>query len=107
VTVCLRYALYFAPAPGSAWARFGADWFARPDPRRESPRRYGFHATLKAPFRLRSGAQARDLFAEVDQFTRAKRAFSVASLRVACLMISSPWYRRRRIRASTGWPRNA
>jgi putative phosphonate metabolism protein len=71
-----RHAIYFAPAPG-ALAAFGAAWLGRdaesgrpvPAPtdlpavlaaRRETitaaPRRYGFHATLKAPFRLAEGA---------------------------------------------------
>ncbi|MDJ0611741.1 MAG: DUF1045 domain-containing protein [Kiloniellales bacterium] len=58
-----RYALYFAPEPGKALDRFGARWFdaaerwAPLEPAyrariTEAPRRYGFHATLKAPFRL-------------------------------------------------------
>ena len=67
-----RHAIYYAPAPGSAFARYGtallgydsfdgtetarlppagiaADTFHRLT---EGPRRYGFHATLVAPFRL-------------------------------------------------------
>ncbi|MDB5749986.1 MAG: hypothetical protein JWP65_407 [Ramlibacter sp.] len=71
-----RYAIYHAPAVDSAWWRFGAGWLGRdelrdlalPQPRlaglspdrfaaaTAGPRRYGFHATLKAPFRLRAGA---------------------------------------------------
>ncbi len=72
-----RHAIYFAPAGGSALARFGAEWLGwdaeagveagPPDglppelaARREAvaaePRKYGFHATLKAPFRLAKGA---------------------------------------------------
>ncbi len=67
-----RYAVYFAPAQDSAWWRFGAHWLGRDEasgallpqtPLPQSPtgeferitaepRRYGFHATLKAPFRL-------------------------------------------------------
>lgn len=70
-----RYALYYAPAVGSAWWRFGAGWLGRdelldaplPQPQlpglaadtlarlTAEPRRYGFHATLVAPFRLRRG----------------------------------------------------
>lgn len=71
-----RFAIYFAPAHGSPWWRFGAGWIGR-DERGDialpqepptgldgarfgeltaEPRRYGFHATLKAPFRLRDGA---------------------------------------------------
>ena len=67
-----RYAIYYAPPAGSPLARLGAAWLgrdvdsagrvARPDvpglrPARvarltAAPRRYGFHATLKAPFHL-------------------------------------------------------
>lgn len=77
-----RYAIYYAPAPESALWRFGCetlgydaasggDVASRPPAGfdaplwrelTEEPRRYGFHATLKAPFRLapgRSEAQLR------------------------------------------------
>jgi putative phosphonate metabolism protein len=71
-----RYAIYFAPAVGSPWWEFGSRWLGR-DERTDStrerlpaasidpdvleqitaaPRRYGFHATLKAPFRLHADA---------------------------------------------------
>ena len=71
-----RYAIYFTPAPQSALRRFGSTAIgcdadtqeARPHPDHdlyrdpsflatlEFPSRYGFHATLKAPFELRAGA---------------------------------------------------
>lgn len=85
MTVSLRYALYFAPAPGSAWARFGDEWLARSDARVEQPRRYGFHATLKAPFRLRREATLAQLVEELERFARTQRVFHVARLRVALL----------------------
>jgi putative phosphonate metabolism protein len=70
-----RFAVYFAPAHESPWWRLGASWIGRdewrdavlpqdPPPGFDAasfaaltaePRRYGFHATLKAPFRLREG----------------------------------------------------
>jgi hypothetical protein len=52
-----RYAVYFAPPPDSAWAQFAECWFADSDFAKQTvePRRYGFHATLKAPFRLKEG----------------------------------------------------
>lgn len=60
-----RYAIYFAPRPGTALARLGRDWlgvdaekaWVGPPPTSyvDSPRRYGFHATLKAPMRLANG----------------------------------------------------
>ena len=76
-----RYAIYFAPSPASALWRFGSrtigydaangmesaplappgcedmDWMAATD----DPRRYGFHATLKAPFSLREKTTAAEL----------------------------------------------
>ena len=59
-----RYAIYYLPPPGPL-ARFGAEWLGW-DPEAgvrlshplsvdalvAEPRRYGLHATLKAPFRL-------------------------------------------------------
>lgn len=69
-----RYALFWAPPAGSALGRFGATWLgwdciagadmdrpqvALPRPLPEmtrAPWRYGFHATLKPPFRLAKGA---------------------------------------------------
>jgi hypothetical protein len=49
-----RFALYFAPARGSALDRAAQAWLAQPDllPLTVSARRYGFHATLKAPMAL-------------------------------------------------------
>ena len=72
----MRYAIYFAPPPASPLARFGRQWLGRDAETGEavatpahagvaperlaawtaSPRRYGFHATLKPPFRLADGA---------------------------------------------------
>ncbi|CAM4285972.1 Phosphonate metabolism protein [Bordetella tumbae] len=80
-----RYALYLAPV--GAWRELGRQWLGRcedtgapvpraagTDPRLDewtrAPRRYGLHATLKAPFRLRHGQNA----AALD---RAVRAFAV------------------------------
>ncbi len=75
-----RYAIYHTPA--GALARFGADWLGwdiatgrtttppdipgLPAPWDEitrTPRRYGFHATIKPPFRLAPGQSAASLLA--------------------------------------------
>jgi phosphonate metabolism protein PhnN/1,5-bisphosphokinase (PRPP-forming) len=85
VTVSLRYALYYAPAPRSAWARFGEDWLARTDARLDHPRRYGFHATLKAPFRLKPETSLAQLIDELERFMRTQPALSVARMRIARL----------------------
>ncbi|MGP1252831.1 MAG: DUF1045 domain-containing protein [Kiloniellales bacterium] len=52
-----RCALYFAPPPDSPLAAFAETWFGRTDNREitASPRHYGFHATLKPPFRFAAG----------------------------------------------------
>jgi len=76
-----RYALYLAPAPGSAWARFGARWLAGEEACLAAARRYGFHATLKAPFRLAPGATLAKLVADLDRFCAARRAFALPRLR--------------------------
>ena len=75
----MRYALYFAPTPDTALARLGARWLGRDARTGETleqpaiagidarafaamtaePARYGFHATLKPPFRLADGFSAR------------------------------------------------
>jgi phosphonate metabolism protein PhnN/1,5-bisphosphokinase (PRPP-forming) len=95
-----RYGIYFTPAPGSRWWRFGCDWLGR-DPisgqltepltlsgvnRDEisaitaTPRGYGFHATLKAPFALADGLTADDLYAALRQFVSHRPAFSLGQL---------------------------
>ena len=86
-----RYALYFAPEDDSALARFGWGWLGR---RPEHPdllplpaaagdpaivaaaRLYGFHATLKPPFRLADGADAPALCAELQAFAAARPRFT-------------------------------
>ena len=60
-----RYAIYFAPQEGTALADLGERWLGldsltgnkqpMPNPWVSAPRRYGFHATLKAPMRLARG----------------------------------------------------
>ena len=88
-----RYAIYFVPPAGSDLYRFGArllgyDCYSGDDlghppdigldaPMWEElthePRRYGFHATLKAPFRLLSPFSETDLVAELDRFAALPR----------------------------------
>ena len=97
-----RYALYFAPPEGSAWWRFGASWLGRdaatgaahPHPEvpgvppdalhalTEMPRRYGFHATVKAPFALHPGATRDGLAGALEQFCAPRAAFPVPRLDV-------------------------
>lgn len=76
-----RYAIYFAPEDDSALARFGAAWLERPEAG-EGPPHYGFHATLKAPFRLAPGYGVKDLLDEFDGFARQVCAFVGPRLRL-------------------------
>jgi putative phosphonate metabolism protein len=92
-----RYAIYYVPAPGSDLDRFGAallgyDAFcgddlpfsdgitqAVPDwhDLTQDPRKYGFHATLKAPFALAPGRVEAELIAACETFAGAARPIPV------------------------------
>ena len=98
-----RYAIYFAPPPESALWRFGAsvigydaatakdvpfaipagmlaeDWAAKT----EDPRRYGFHATLKAPFELSEKADAEGLLVDAGMLAASLAPVSLGALAVA------------------------
>jgi ribose 1,5-bisphosphokinase len=98
-----RYALYYAPEPGSAWWRFGSAWLGRcaavgsalaqppidgvdaelVKALAETPRRYGFHATLKPPFRLARGASLAALAQALERFCARQTAIRLPALEVA------------------------
>ncbi|KEO57383.1 DUF1045 domain-containing protein [Thioclava indica] len=98
-----RYAIYHAPrAPGLAKA--GAHWLgwdaaagiacAHPKldglPRpladlTEAPRKYGFHATIKAPFALAAGVSHKDVRAELAGLAQDLAPLDLAGLEVAAL----------------------
>lgn len=100
-----RYAVYYAPAAGSALWRFGSAVlgydaltgeglpFAVPpgcDPAQwpaftEEPRRYGFHATLKAPFELADGRSEEQLRAFARNHAAGLDAVELAGLSVTAL----------------------
>lgn len=105
-----RYAIYFAPAANSPFWRFGCDWLGRdPEtdiqgvrPRLEGPARadwdvaalealtaspsnYGFHATLKPPFRLRAGQTLKSLEMALEAFAGHQKAFVCNDVRPAAL----------------------
>lgn len=87
-----RYAIYYAPEPGSALAVFAAGWLGRdaetgaeaPQPAvaglsparlkelTADPRRYGFHGTLKAPIKLKPGRTVEELDAALAAFALAQ-----------------------------------
>ncbi|WP_102108345.1 DUF1045 domain-containing protein [Oceaniglobus roseus] len=93
-----RYAIFYTPPPGPA-AEFGAAWLgwdsatgrrvAHPEipgldvaALTEVPRRYGFHGTLKAPFRLAEGAREAELVEAVARFAEAHAAVTLDGLAV-------------------------
>jgi 2'-5' RNA ligase len=100
-----RYAVYLAPEPSSALWRFGCDVLGRDAltgerrsgfaidgldaegwrERTAEPRRYGFHATLKAPFRLKDGASADALFDAVAALAGALQPFEAGPLGVSTI----------------------
>ena len=97
-----RYAIYFAPAENTDIWRFGINWLGRdpvsgaalPQPdvpgllpealaaATESPRNYGFHATLKPPFHLADGRSADELRAALGRFAAARAAFDAPPVSV-------------------------
>lgn len=97
-----RYAIYWTPASDTALAEFGRNWLRRDVLSRETPsplvldslrhvdvasitaapRKYGFHATLKAPFRLDPAFNEDDLLKGVRTIAGAHRSFFLAGLSV-------------------------
>jgi putative phosphonate metabolism protein len=100
-----RYAIYYAPDVDDPLWRFGCgcigydaetgmdcpvppsptlaqeDWLAHT----KEPRRYGFHATLKAPFHLAVGTAERDLIEGLVQFAADRKAFCLQDLDVRAI----------------------
>jgi 2'-5' RNA ligase len=99
-----RYAIYFTPPPYSPLARFGAgvigyDCFEKVaaghlllkdiDAKElafatAAPRRYGFHATLVAPFIL-GEASENELLAALDEFCSAQHPVHLGMFKVAAI----------------------
>jgi hypothetical protein len=100
-----RYAVYFVPSAESDLYRFGSavigyDCYCGADIPRlgdlesnvpdwgevtREPRTYGFHATLKAPFRLVASAGERDLRAQLDRLAAQFVVAPVFTPRVSLL----------------------
>jgi putative phosphonate metabolism protein len=97
MTTFPRYAIYYVAAPGSDLDRFGAELLGYdafsgddlpfpndvmqsvPDWRdlTRDPRRYGFHATLKAPLTLAPGTPEAELFAACETFAGIARPIPI------------------------------
>ncbi|WP_024587160.1 DUF1045 domain-containing protein [Aliihoeflea sp. 2WW] len=85
----MRYAIYFTPGEADPLTRAAERWIGRsafsdavPAPldadlafHTASARRYGFHATLKAPFRLTEGRSEAELVDAFDRWTAARAPF--------------------------------
>ncbi len=94
-----RYGIYWMPKAGSALDTFGAAWFGRDaqaiprarlvveglDPAQvaeitATPQRYGFHGTLKPPFRLAEGTDQGGLEDAIASFAHGRAAFGIGKL---------------------------
>lgn len=81
-----RYAVYFSPKPETALAEFGDNWLkSAPDGLVESPRRYGFHATLKAPMRLATGVDFKLFRDDVEKLAATLKPIELGILKLAAI----------------------
>lgn len=100
-----RVAIYAAPDPQSVWWRVGSEWLGRCasqavavtqpiirgiDPAEllrltSEPRRYGWHATLKAPFRLEPGVGFPALREALTAIAQDHHAFDIGHFNVTHL----------------------
>ena len=100
-----RYAIYFAPAQDSPWWEFGSHWLGRDEcldrpmtqpalaqitPAElfavtEQPRRYGFHATLKAPFALSGGHTQDDLMTRMHALAATLKPVALGPMQATML----------------------
>lgn len=95
----MRYALYFSPSAADPLTEAAAEWLGRDafhgrifprsagggfageelDTLTADPRRYGFHATLKAPFDLADGVSESDLLTALAAFAATTAPFEIPS----------------------------
>lgn len=86
----MRYAIYFTPAKIDALTRKASRWLGRDAftgdlhddhsafaETTAEPRRYGFHATLKAPFTLADNCSEDELLEALESFVRSRHAFDI------------------------------
>jgi putative phosphonate metabolism protein len=101
----VRYALYFAPCADDPLNLTAAEWLGRDaynnvgyaraaegglspedlNTLTADPRRYGFHATLKAPFHLAEGRSEAELLQAMEAFATETSAFDIPSMIVGQL----------------------
>ncbi|GGX43136.1 phosphonate metabolism protein [Tateyamaria omphalii] len=97
-----RYAVYYTPEEGTPLAEFGAAWLGWNSAKgttaqhpeaggldvaaiTETPRKYGFHGTIKPPFRLAEGASVDDLQTALASLCTSEPVVTLTSLRLARL----------------------
>jgi putative phosphonate metabolism protein len=96
--LAVRYAIYFSPAKDHPLTEAASRWLGRNAfsgaqhddhddyaEMTEEPRRYGFHATLKAPFELAEKYSEAELVAAVEQFAASQSAFDIPRVVVGAL----------------------
>ena len=101
----MRFALSFAPKPDTDFARLADAWLGRDAYTAEpveqpaiagftaeefsgitaDPRRYGFHGTLKAPFKLADGATEANLIAELESFAALREPVPAGDMKADTL----------------------
>ena len=91
-----RFAVYYAPSRGSVWWRAGSAWLGRdaesgepcvaPQPEgltrpladlTDAPRRYGWHGTLVAPFRLAEGVTQQNVLEATRRWAHTQSSFAL------------------------------
>jgi putative phosphonate metabolism protein len=95
-----RYAIHYAPGPDTLFHALGSNWLGRDAWTGEAasqpaigtiadltdePRRYGFHATLKAPFQLARTKNRKDLSDFAREFASRHAPVMLPRLRLAVL----------------------
>ncbi len=91
-----RFAIYYAPAEDSPLSRTAVEWLGRdafadltlPNAQgavTAEPRVYGFHATLKPPFRLADNADESDLRGQLRRFAASHPSFEAPPLQLGSL----------------------
>jgi len=94
----VRYAIYFSPAGSDPLTETASRWLGRNAfsdevfddyagfaDVTEDPRRYGFHATLKAPFELAEGKNEADLVQAFSAFAASRAAFDIPEIVIGSL----------------------
>jgi putative phosphonate metabolism protein len=100
--LAVRYAIYFSPAKDHPLTEAASRWLGRNAfsgtlyddhddyaDMTEEPRRYGFHATLKAPFELAEKYSEAELLSAFEDFAASRSVFEIPRVVVGAL---GPFY---------------